>query len=251
MQVVIFGSGNTATALGRLIKKGGHEILQVFSRSFENAEALASEFNCLATSNYAEVVQGAKIYLVALSDSALINFHQNWHTAAGLVVHTAGSVSKDILAAVSENYGVLYPLQSLRKEKLHYKNIPLLTDANSVENLTILTDFAKSLSGTVSHADDEGRMHLHLGAIVVNNFSNYLFTLAEDYCKKNGVDFKLLQPLIEESAERLSDFSPAEMQTGPAARGDMSTIDKHIQLLQNFSELQELYQLFTHRIMGI
>ena len=38
MKIVIIGSGNVASVLGRLIKIAGHDIVQVVSRTAENAE---------------------------------------------------------------------------------------------------------------------------------------------------------------------------------------------------------------------
>jgi predicted short-subunit dehydrogenase-like oxidoreductase (DUF2520 family) len=249
MKTVIIGSGNTATALGRLINTVGHEIVQVFSRNSFHAEDLAEELGCESVSDWQQIDPDAELYIVALSDSALANLHENWQAKSGLVVHTAGALSIDVLEKVAENRGVLYPLQSLRKEKSDYDSIPLLTDANTPENLEIITEFAESLSTLVRKANDEARMHLHISAVIVNNFSNYLFTLTEDYCNKNGVQFSLLQPLIAETAERIKDFSPRIMQTGPAARADMSTIERHTELLQNSPALLEFYQLFTKRIL--
>lgn len=251
MQTVIIGSGNTASVLGRLIKNAGHETVQVYSRSQTNAERLAAELGCEPVSSWQQIYGGAQLYLVALSDSALANLHQHWRAGTGMVVHTAGSVSINALEKVAHNYGVLYPLQSLRKEKNDYGAIPLLTDANTSDNLTILTHFAKSLSGTVRPASDKDRMHLHVSAVIVNNFSNYLYTLTEDYCTTTGVPFGLLQPLIAETAERIKEFSPRNMQTGPAARADMATIDRHVELLRAFPELLAFYQLFTQKILAV
>ena len=247
MRIVIIGSGNTASVLGRKIKTAGHEIVQVYSRHLYNAEELADELKCLATDNWNNIVEDAQLYLIALSDSVLSHIHENWH-CKGLVVHTAGAVSKNVLEKVSKNYGVLYPLQSLRKEKTDYDSIPLLTDANNEDSLALVTDFAESISTTVRHADDSYRMHLHVAAVVVNNFTNHLYALAEAYCSSSNVSFALLKPLIIETAERLEQFAPATVQTGPAYRGDIETLAKHTSLLKEHPSLLSLYQQLTQSI---
>lgn len=85
--------------------------------------------------------------------------------------------------------------------------------------------------------------------MVVSNFSNHLFALAEQFCKKENIDFKLLEPLIFETANRLSIYSPNEVQTGPAIRNDVFTLDKHIQLLRNHPRLKYMYLKLTESIM--
>src|SRR5690242_21497823 len=53
-------------------------------------------------------------------------------------------------------------------------------------------------SDLVVEAGDEQRMKLHLAAVIVNNFVNHLYAMAEMYCKKEGLDFYLLLPLRSE-----------------------------------------------------
>ena len=87
-----------------------------------------------------------------------------------------------------------------------------------------------------------------MAAVVVSNFVNHLYSLAEDYCRKEGLDFKQLLPLIEETASRLKDTSPQQAQTGPALRHDSETIHKHIELLKAHPQLKNIYVLLTESI---
>jgi hypothetical protein len=146
------------------------------------------------------------------------------------------------------NYGVLYPLQSLRKEIQEIPEMPLLVDANTQDNLTLIYDFAKTISDNTEIASDVERTKLHVAAIMVNNFTNHLYRLAEDYCRKEGIYFKLLLPLINETVLRLGSFSAFEVQTGPAARNDLRTIEKHLALLERFPDLQKIYKLMSESI---
>ena len=250
MRIVMIGSGNTASVLARKIRIAGHDIIQVFSRQLSHAEELADELGCEATASWENIKTDAQMFIIAISDSAITGLSKYWHCEKGIVVHTAGAVSKEALRLVSKNYGVLYPLQSLRKERTDYDNIPLLTDANNEDTLALLTDFAETISSTVRPADDAYRMHLHVAAVVVNNFTNHLYALAESYCTSNKVSFALLKPLILETAERLEQFAPATVQTGPAYRGDIETLAKHMSLLQEHPSLLSLYQQLTQSIRG-
>lgn len=251
MRVVIVGAGNVATVLGRLIKKAGHQILQVVSRDAANAEILATELNCAFTDTNGIIYKTAELYLVAVTDDAMINLEERYHLGNRFVVHTAGAVSKEILKSVTNNYGVLYPLQSLRKQNMNLQqDIPFLIDANSDEKLSLLQDFAHSISTNVSKATDEQRLKLHLAAVLVSNFSNHLYALAAEYCIKEGADFKLLLPLIEETALRLRNHWPSEMRTGPAIRKDIITLQKHLGLLAKHPSILNVYLKMTDSIMN-
>jgi predicted short-subunit dehydrogenase-like oxidoreductase (DUF2520 family) len=249
MRVVIIGSGNVASVMGRLIKRNGHEIVQVISRNAANAKVLADELQCAFSDNNNAVEMNAEIYLVSVNDGALYELNKSFHLGQKLILHTAGSVPMDILKDISLNYGVLYPLQSLRKEMDYHTDIPFLIDGNTEETITLIEDFARTLSGTVAKAGDEERLKLHVAAVVVSNFTNHLYALAEDFCAKENIDFKLLVPLIRETAQRVETHSPASVQTGPALRNDIFTLDKHLRLLANHPKLKYIYLKLTDSIM--
>ncbi|UAY50767.1 Rossmann-like and DUF2520 domain-containing protein [Ferruginibacter albus] len=249
MKVVLIGAGNVATVLGRKIKQAQHEVMQVYSRKIEHAQPLATELGCDATNTVESIYKHADVYLFAISDVALYDLKQ-FQFADKLVVHTGGAVSKEMLKAVSKNYGVLYPLQSLRKELTVIPPMPLLIDANSDEALEFLSAFAKTISDNVHETTDEQRLKLHVAAVVVNNFTNHLFSLAADYCKEEYLDFSLLFPLMDETVNRVHTYSPSQMQTGPAMRNDTLTLDKHLKLLADYPKLKYMYLKITESIIG-
>ena len=251
MKVVIIGAGNVATVLGRLMLAAGHEIVQVASRQREHAARLAELLNSGHTVDLAELSPDGELYLVAISDTALVEFGGRVRLPGKLVVHTAGSVPMEVLAPVSDHIGVLYPLQSLRKEIWPSPEIPLLVDGGTGADLERVMVFARTLPARVEAAGDGTRMKLHLAGVFLNNFSNHLYALAEEYCRKEAIDFGLLQPLIKETAARISYFHPRDVQTGPAIRGDEVTVKKHLELLDNYDDIKALYGLFTKQIEEI
>jgi len=248
LKVSILGSGNVATVFGQRIKKAGHSVLQVYSRSAENAGQLADLLDAVPTSSMADINNAADIYIIALSDDAIANAAAELGNKKGLVLHTAGSVSMKVLQNTSAEYGILYPLQSLRKEKTDYHNIPLLIDGNTPKTLDYLSDFAKTISPLVQLADDAYRLKLHVAAVFVSNFTNHLYNLAAGYCEVENLNFELLKPLIMETAERLEDYHPNAVQTGPAKRKDITTMEKHVQMLAKYPEMQEIYGMMSGSI---
>jgi predicted short-subunit dehydrogenase-like oxidoreductase (DUF2520 family) len=248
MKTIIFGSGNVATILGKKIQQAGHQVLQIVSRNDKHAANLSKLLNCAYTTSILSINKSADLYVFAISDTALTELDKNLNLNNKLIVHTAGSVPMDVLKNCSKNYGVLYPLQSIKKDMIETTEIPFLVDGNTGDNLTLIYDFAKTLSENVQIADDNKRLKLHVAAIVVNNFTNHLYTLAQDFCEKEQVDFKLLLPLIKETSERLMYAQPSKMQTGPAIRNDDITITKHLEQLENYPSLINLYKLFTENI---
>jgi predicted short-subunit dehydrogenase-like oxidoreductase (DUF2520 family) len=250
MKIVLIGSGNVATVLGRLCKQQGHEVLQVMSRHTDHAKTLAEELGCAYDNYDGKTDTSADIYIVSITDGILFDLNKSFSLGDKLIVHTAGSVTKDVLKDISSRYGILYPFQSLRKEMERIPEIPLLVDGNSEETITALENFARSLSPITGRTTDEERIKLHVAGVVVNNFTNHLYMLAEDFCEKENIGFNLLFPLIKETAERITLYSPKQMQTGPALRNDVFTLDKHLKILAAHPKLKYLYLKITDSIMN-
>lgn len=248
MNIVIIGTGNTAAVLGRKLKQAGHHILQVYGRDAAAASELAYELDTESTNYWAVVNRSADIYILAVSDIAITEVVKELQLSAKTVVHTAASVSKNILAGNAAHFGVFYPLQSLKKEAVRLPDIPIIIDASDDATLQQLATLADSITTNVTQAGDEERLKLHLAAVFCNNFVNHLYALMEDYCKKESLDFKMLIPLIQETAERLNELPPSQAQTGPALRHDVTTIEKHLHLLEGHPALKEIYLLFTKSI---
>jgi len=249
MGIVIIGSGNVAAVLGRKFKTAGHKILQVVSRNVTTASFLANEWGTESTIYPGIINRNAEVYILAVSDDAIDDVVVNLNLPGKVVAHTAASVSKDVLKNVTQHYGVFYPLQSLRKEEMNLPDIPVFFDGSDELTKKKLEDLASSISlHHAIQANDETRLKLHVAAVFVNNFTNHLYALAEEYCKNEGIEFKELIPLINETAARIKELSPSKTQTGPAARHDKDTIEKHLKLLEHYPAHKKIYQLLSEEI---
>jgi len=249
-KIVILGAGNVATHLTKALIKEGFDVRQIYSRTIESARELGVKTGVHFTNNLAELYKEADIYIFALSDTAIeklasmIDFNHD-----PLLLHTAGSVSIDVLKNSSKNYGVLYPLQTFSKSReLDFKKVPLCVDANTKHNIKEVCQIAATLSDNTRIMGEDERKKIHLAAVFACNFTNYMYSQAEEILKQDNIDFNIIKPLIEETAAKVQDLSPAKAQTGPAIRNDKATMNKHKELLENFNELKKLYTFISNNI---
>jgi len=248
MEIVIIGTGNTATILGRMLRAAGHRIVQVFGRDSMAASELAYELGTESTNYWYVIYPTADLYILAVSDNSIGEVLKEFPLRGKTIVHTAAAVSKEVLRGATDDYGVLYPLQTLKKESRHLPDVPLVIDASNERTFYKLLRLGESISTRVLPGTDDERLKLHLAAVFCNNFSNHLYRLMEDYCKKEGIDFSLLIPLIAETGLRITEMPPSKAQTGPAARNDTATMEHHKEMLKNHPHLHTIYQLFSESI---
>ncbi len=246
--IVMIGSGNVATQLGISLVKKGFNIRQVYSKTLANAEVLAQHLNAYSTCEFSEIQTNADLYIVAVSDAILLSVIEQMPNVKGTVVHTAGSMSIDLLIKFNR-HGVFYPFQTFTKERaIDFGKVPILLEANNQEYYTEMQYFAKQISPIVMSCDSAQRQQIHLAAVFASNFTNHMYAIAHEILKRNDISFDVLKPLIMETALKTETLNPLKAQTGPAVRGDNNVINKHLALLDDNDELSVLYSMLSKRI---
>lgn len=245
--IVLFGAGNVATHLFRAISNTPKfRVVQVFNHKPENLLLFKSIVE--TTSNIEKVVP-ADIYLIAVKDDAISNIVEGLNFQGALVVHTAGAVPLDILKNLDRT-GIFYPLQTFSKIKpVDFENIPICLEASNEEDMLILEELAGSISNKFFRIDSAQRKSLHVAAVFVSNFVNYLYSEGEAICTANNIPFEILHPLILETAVKVKELSPGEAQTGPAKRNDTKVIQAHLDMLGG--NQKEIYSLLTKSIQHL
>lgn len=249
MRIVFIGAGNVATHLSVALKRTGNDIIQIFSKTFDNARLLAYQVGAEPVNNIKSIQNNADIYIFSVKDDALSDVVKQMPATGGIWAHTSGSLPMSVLSEdKSDGYGVIYPLQTFSKgRKADFQSIPVFIEGDSKETLHILKNIANSISDDVRSLDSDNRRYLHLAAVFANNFSNHMFTLASEILSREGIPFEILKPLIRETAAKVMDMEPEKAQTGPAVRYDEKVIQKHIDMIAD-PDTKEIYKLISKSI---
>jgi predicted short-subunit dehydrogenase-like oxidoreductase (DUF2520 family) len=244
--ISVIGSGHAATHLANAFFASGYVVVDVFSRTPEHARQLAAQVNAHAALDVC-AMRPAGVCLIAVDDQAIPQVAQQLPLTQSLVLHTAGSVGLSALRKFP-NHGVLYPLQTLSRGcRVDFHTVPFFIEANTRKNGDTIRRLAESLSGNVQALDSESRARLHTAAVFANNFVNSLLGVA---CDIAGNQFECLRPLVEETVRKaFAANHPADVQTGPARRGDETSVNKHIKALSLYPEWQAIYRLLTDNIV--
>jgi predicted dinucleotide-binding enzyme len=248
MDIVIVGAGNIAHTFGQLLQIKGHHILQVVGRNEDHARSLAGLLNTKFTTDTGEIDTDADIYLLAVNDQSLPVLNRQLRLGKRVVAHTAAAVPMEAISAISKNTGVIYPLQTIRKEIKTSYDIPVLLEANNAETLKRLQTVAEAIGEQITVLSSAERLKLHLAATFCNNFMNHLAAMIKEYCERESLDFRLLHPLLGETFERIIKSDPRKIQTGPAARKDQITMEAHRQLMRTYPQMRKIYDLLSESI---
>ena len=250
MKIVLIGAGNLSTHLGKALHAAGHDMVQVFSRTMQSAETLASLLDAEPLTDMAQVRDDADVYIFSVKDSALEQLiSQLCGGEKKVFLHTAGSMPMSVFREKALHYGVLYPMQTFSKQReVDFSIIPCFIEANDEFALKQIEGLAGQISHRVFQLSSEDRKYLHLSAVFACNFANHCYAASQELLQQHGIPFDVMLPLIDETAAKVHGMTPKEAQTGPAVRYDENVIDKQIQLLENQPYFQKIYDCMSKSI---
>ncbi len=249
MKITLLGAGNVATQLALGLRKAGHHIVQIYNRSNEAGEELAHTVGASFTSN-TKKLEDADVYLIAVKDDSIADVASQLKVNDKIVAHTSGTKKKELLSFSSSNFGIFYPLQTMTKlSKVDFTEVPMLIEGNDEKTLAVLEELAASISKRIHRVDEQQRQWIHVAAVFANNFTNHIYSLSEHLLAEHDLPFEIVKPLIFKAVDSLHHYSPSELQTGPAVRGDRLTVEHHLRLLAREPRLQKIYQMLTESIV--
>ena len=247
--IAFAGAGNVAFRFSLALQEKGYDKLVRALRANGSDTQAAADYRDLAS---------ADLIFIAVSDDAIETVvREMTGQLAGMeklpaVVHTSGATDISILKPLEDigcRCGVVYPLMTLNRNKnVEFKDVPLLLESTSQELRPVLDSIASDLGGEHYFYSSADRLKMHVAAVFTTNFVNYLLGLAFPIVQH---DHPLLIPSTIEAVRNAFLHTPASTLTGPARRGDMETIRKHLEVLESMGlkEQEEIYRLFTDRIL--
>ncbi len=236
-EIALIGNGKAANFLVKAFTKNGWQVAQWARNPKTPQEKPLSAFE-----------ETTSLTLLAVADEAVATVSQGLPALQGILAHTSGSVALSALAEKHPHPAIFYPLMSLTADaRTPLQKVPFCLEAKRPEDLSQLEAVVGAFGGKHYRVSSSQRPYLHLAAVLAHNFSNHLFSQAYAVCHSQGLDFSLLKPLLQQAVENLGNFDPAQLQTGPAVRGDESTLAAHRAKLKD-PETLALYNLLTESI---
>jgi predicted short-subunit dehydrogenase-like oxidoreductase (DUF2520 family) len=245
MRVTIIGYGNLGYSLSHIL----------YSLGLLNAilvKKIPDKGNLPFITNLKEIPTKSDLYIFATQDKEIekiLDTNQGFFKAKTLI-HCSGTLSSKIFSGFTENYGVFYPLHSFVKgTQSNFTYIPVFITASTSKTEALLKKLAEKLNSHYKLISDKERLSLHLAAVFAQNFTNHMLYISKSIAEQNNLSFsdiiKLLKPYFNKITEGIS---PEKLQTGPAIRNDLPTLNKHIKLLESNSDWQNIYRFVSDSI---
>lgn len=213
VRVRIIGPGRAGTSLARALTTAGWDVAPILGRVDDVAGA----------------ADAVDLLIIATPDGAI---HQVAHAvrpvASTLVAHMSGSLGLDVLARHARRAG-LHPLVALPNPEVGTRR--LVGAWFAVAGDPAITDVVTALGGRWFTIREEQRAAYHAAAAIASNHLVALLGQVQRVAAAAGVPFEPYLDLVRATVDNVADLGPRGALTGPAARGDRATLQRHLRAL--------------------
>lgn len=263
--IAIIGPGRAGSALGRALHAAGYPIAAIYARRPERGDLLAKELGARLTKTPEGALDMADLTIMAVPDDVIAplaaDLAQAQCVGAGrALVHLSGAQDRTPLMPLQPaglRTGVFHALNTFKASPDTVRNIPgTLFGIDADEPLhTTLATMAADLGGEPFNLQGVDRARYHAAAVFVANYPITLLAEARTLMEQAGVPAptaqRALLQLLRGTLNNLNGGEPQDALTGPAVRGDAHTIQRHLAVLSDDPDLQQLYRRLADRTVTL
>lgn len=240
MDVAVIGAGRVGTALAVLLARAGYRITAVAGREATRGRA-ARHLPGVPVLAPVEAAANAELVLIGTPDAVIQPVCAELARAGAFgpgraVAHVSGATSLSALAS-AEAAGALvlsiHPLQTCPDVEAAVARIPgaaIAVTARTPEGSALGERLARDIGGRPFPLEDAMKPVYHAAAVFASNYLVTLTALAAELAATAGVPDPIaaLEPLQRATLENVLARGPQAALTGPAVRGDATTVETNL-----------------------
>ena len=205
----VIGPGRAGLSLSRALAGAGWDVEPALGRG-DDLRGAAS---------------GVDLLVIATPDAVVADVAAAVEPVAGAVVaHVAGSLGLDVLDGHARRASV-HPLVALPDAEVGAERLRGAWFALAGD--PFVRSVVDALGGRWFTVPDDDRAAYHAAACIASNHLVALLGQAERVGASAGVPRQAFLDLVRATVDNVAALGPAAALTGPAARGDQQTLDRH------------------------
>lgn len=239
----LIGFGRLGAALASAAQNSGYRIAAVASPGEETRRRAAAQGFCAYADNAAAAAAG-QVVILCVPDRQIepvcLELTTGGRLRAGqILLHTSGASAAGLLApakAAGVAVGALHPLQTFAGTEADaeaFSGIAFAIDGD-VQAAAAARKLVSALGGRCLEVPPQDRALYHAAAVLTSNYLTALLSVAEELAARwapPGQAMEALLPLAQETLNNIRRHGTASALTGPIARGDIATVERHLQAL--------------------
>lgn len=259
--IAILGAGKVGTAVGFLLLSSGYEIVAIASRSDESIKRGVEYTRGKPFRSLSQAATMAECIIISTSDDAIASVCEKITKDGAVspgkkVIHMSGAGGLDLLESARKSgahVASIHPIQSFADVTGAIENIPGttfgITAREEIKEWSV--QIVKDLGGVPFFVSDEDKPLYHAAACMASNYLVTLMNMVVEVYQSLGLTrdeaMKAFWPLVRGTIKNIENQGTVQSLTGPISRGDIGTVEKHLQAFQ--TKLPEFLNLY--RELGI
>jgi len=254
-RVAIVGAGNLAGALAESLRGAGYRIEQIISRdasaSLRRARRLAREVEASAVTA-AQARIRAEVVWLCIPDSAIRNAAQSLLRATEwkgkIALHSSGALTSDELAVLRKRGAAVasaHPLMTfVQSSRPALAGVPFAIEGNP-KAVRTARRIVQDLGGQAFSIRKQEKELYHAWGMFVSPLLTALLACSEEVAVAAGVNKRAARqrmlPILRQTLDNYARLGAPESFSGPIARGDVATVERHLKVLRRLRGARELY----------
>src|SRR5712664_2912715 len=234
----IVGAGRVGKALGRCLHDLGWRVGVVATRSIPTARAAVRAIGAGDPADHlTRQVLASKVVLIATPDDGIEDVATGLAHLGGnewrdkVVLHTSGSLDSSVLGPLADagaETGSIHPMQTF-----------------SGQSVPDLAGCVFGIEGSPKAMKVARKMIRQTGGQVLALLETATrLLMAQGFTRRQAA--RALLPLTRQTLDNFERIGPRAAWTGPMARGDFSTVQRHVDALSDFPpEYQDAYKVLS------
>jgi len=255
--VGIIGAGKVGVSTGFMMKRSGiavRAISDVLDASLDTARRYLAEDVAYTKSNL-DVVRTCDVIAVTTQDRIIKDIVREIDAGTGsldgkMFFHTSGADPSSILKPLDEKgalLGSLHPLQTFPDIDSAITVLPdtyifIEGDEGALKTLTFI---GEKIGYRVQMIGGNDKVLYHLSAVFVCNLLCALCYTGEKIMDTINIDFEPFLPIIRATLKNIENKGPLMSLTGPVIRGDLKTVEAHLQAIHDMEDYKDVYKTLS------
>lgn len=260
-RIAVLGLGRLGACLARALFAAGVTNITLASRERVLAERVSASLSGAQALDVAALPDAAELLFLTVPDAQVQSVCESLQlSAAHAVVHLSGVLDLECLSSASARgarVGAMHPLQvfPLGAGAERFRGIHMGVEASDPALTQELEQIVHALGATAFSLAGVDRAAYHAAAVFASNYAVALHAAAAAVWERAGLPLtaarQALAPLTLGAAQALAERELPQALTGPIARGDVASVERHLRVLRADPERSALYRALGRELLKL
>ena len=263
MKISFIGAGKVGFSLGKFFAEGGIPVTGFYSRHRESAQEAALFCGAKSYDTLEMIIQESDALILTVPDGMITSVYQElrqFDISEKQICHCSGAMTaREAFPGLMETgaYGYsIHPLFPISNKFTAYRELSgaFFCLEGEGPQLDFWRELLESLGAKTQMISGDDKIRYHAACAISSNLMCALVQESLELLEQCGFSRELallaLAPLMRSNLEHIISDGPAGALTGPLERGDVVTVEKHMECFSTEQE-REMYRLLSKKLLAI